>query len=156
MVWVHERTIPTERPPLVGEVIANFLRIEGATWSAWRVRPYSRFSRQEPLLFYQVPPQLYSLGWVDPVPDQLPFFPGSAGNRTMASVSVAKTLTTKPQRRSLIGLFRLNILHWNVDRFLLKGVCISCLALYLRRCCSLTLHYPHFLLILHWSIARNN
>jgi hypothetical protein len=24
MVWGHERTIPTERPPLVGEVIANF------------------------------------------------------------------------------------------------------------------------------------
>jgi hypothetical protein len=35
MVWVRERTIPTERPPLVGEVIANFLWIEGATWSAW-------------------------------------------------------------------------------------------------------------------------
>jgi hypothetical protein len=29
MVLVRERTIPTERPPLVGEVIANFLRIEG-------------------------------------------------------------------------------------------------------------------------------
>jgi hypothetical protein len=28
MVWVRERTIPTERPPLVGEVIANVLRIE--------------------------------------------------------------------------------------------------------------------------------
>jgi hypothetical protein len=28
MVLVRERTIPTERPPLVGEVIANFLRIE--------------------------------------------------------------------------------------------------------------------------------
>jgi hypothetical protein len=26
---VHERTIPTERPPLVGEVSANFLRIKG-------------------------------------------------------------------------------------------------------------------------------
>ena len=26
---VRERTIPTERPPPVGEVIANFLRIEG-------------------------------------------------------------------------------------------------------------------------------
>ena len=26
---VRERTIPTERPPLVGEVSANFLRIEG-------------------------------------------------------------------------------------------------------------------------------
>jgi hypothetical protein len=24
MVWVRERTIPTERPSLVGEVIANF------------------------------------------------------------------------------------------------------------------------------------
>jgi hypothetical protein len=29
MARVRERTIPTERPPLVGEVIANFLRIEG-------------------------------------------------------------------------------------------------------------------------------
>jgi hypothetical protein len=43
MVWVHERTIPIERPPLVGEVIANFLRIEGATWSAWRI-PTAVFS----------------------------------------------------------------------------------------------------------------
>jgi hypothetical protein len=34
MVRVRERTTPTERPPLVGEVIANFLRIECATWSA--------------------------------------------------------------------------------------------------------------------------
>jgi hypothetical protein len=24
MVWVRERTIPTDRPPFVGEVIANF------------------------------------------------------------------------------------------------------------------------------------
>jgi hypothetical protein len=24
MVWVRERTVPTERPPLVGEAIANF------------------------------------------------------------------------------------------------------------------------------------
>jgi hypothetical protein len=31
---VRKRTIPTERPPLVSEVSANFLRIEGATWSA--------------------------------------------------------------------------------------------------------------------------
>jgi hypothetical protein len=33
------------------------------------LRQYSRFSRQEPLLFYQVAPRLYSRGWVDPVPD---------------------------------------------------------------------------------------
>jgi hypothetical protein len=34
IVLVRELTIPTERPPLVGEVINNFLRIEGVTWSA--------------------------------------------------------------------------------------------------------------------------
>jgi hypothetical protein len=52
------------------------------------LRPYSRFSRQEPLFFYQVAPQLYSRGWVDPVQDPLLFF-CSAGNRTRASGSVA-------------------------------------------------------------------
>jgi hypothetical protein len=40
MVWVREWTIPTERPPLVGEMIANFLRIEGATFSV--TDPYGR------------------------------------------------------------------------------------------------------------------
>jgi hypothetical protein len=55
------------------------------------LRPYSLFSRQEPLLIYQVAPQLYSRGWVDPVPDPLLlFFPGSAENRTRAYGSVAK------------------------------------------------------------------
>jgi hypothetical protein len=34
---VRERTIPTERPPLVGEVSANFLQIEGATWKLLRI-----------------------------------------------------------------------------------------------------------------------
>jgi hypothetical protein len=34
VVWVRERTIPTERPPPVGEVIANFYGLEGATSSA--------------------------------------------------------------------------------------------------------------------------
>jgi hypothetical protein len=76
MVWVRERTIPTERPPLVGEVIANFLRIEGVPRGQrdGTIRPYSRFSRLEPLLFCQVAPQLYSRGWVDLVPDPLLFF----------------------------------------------------------------------------------
>jgi hypothetical protein len=43
MVWARERTIPTERPPLVGEATANFLRIEGVTWSAWLI-PTAVFS----------------------------------------------------------------------------------------------------------------
>jgi hypothetical protein len=34
---VLERTIPTGLPPRVGEVSVNFLRIEDATWPAWRI-----------------------------------------------------------------------------------------------------------------------
>jgi hypothetical protein len=37
MAVVRKRTIPTERPPLVGKVSANFLRVEGAAWSAQRI-----------------------------------------------------------------------------------------------------------------------
>jgi hypothetical protein len=68
MVWVRERTIPTQRPPLVGEVRVPRGQSDGSR------RPYSRFSRQEPLLFYQVAPQLYSRDWVGPVPDPLLLF----------------------------------------------------------------------------------
>jgi hypothetical protein len=59
LVGVRELTIPTERPPLVGEVIANFCgyRVPRGQRDG-SLRPYSRFSRQEPLLFYQVAPQL--------------------------------------------------------------------------------------------------
>jgi hypothetical protein len=40
MVWVRERTISTERPPLVGEVIANFA---GRGWHVVGVTdPYGR------------------------------------------------------------------------------------------------------------------
>jgi hypothetical protein len=90
MVWVRERTIPTERPPLVGKVIANFCgqRVPRGQRDG-SLRPYSRFSRQKTILFYQIDPQLYSRGWVDPVPDPLLLF-GSAGNRNRASGSVAK------------------------------------------------------------------
>jgi hypothetical protein len=38
----------------------QLLRIEGQRDGS--LRPYSRFSRQEPLLFYQVAPQLFSRG----------------------------------------------------------------------------------------------
>jgi hypothetical protein len=85
-------TISTGRKPFVGEFSANFLlkRVQrgqhkGSLW------PYSRISRPEPLLFYQVAPQLYSRGWVDPVPDPLILRKsGSEGNRTRSSGSVAR------------------------------------------------------------------
>jgi hypothetical protein len=47
MVWVHERTIPTERPPLVGEAIANLCE--------WRVPRGQRAGSLRP----------YSLGFLD-------------------------------------------------------------------------------------------
>jgi hypothetical protein len=53
--------------------------------------PYGRilgFIDRSHYFFYQVAPPLYSRGWVDPVPDPLLFFSGSAGNRTRASGSV--------------------------------------------------------------------
>jgi hypothetical protein len=34
---VRERTIPTERPPLVGEVSANFCGESGVEWSVRRI-----------------------------------------------------------------------------------------------------------------------
>jgi hypothetical protein len=64
MVRVSERTIPTERPPLVGEVICQLLRIEGCHVVSV-TDPYGSilgFLDRSPLLFYQVSPQLYSRG----------------------------------------------------------------------------------------------
>jgi hypothetical protein len=43
VVLVRERTIPTEQPPLVGEVSANFSLIDGFAWSARRI-PTAVFS----------------------------------------------------------------------------------------------------------------
>jgi hypothetical protein len=65
------------------------------------LRPYSRFSRQGPLLFYQVAPQLYSRGCVDPVPDPLRFFLVVPGIEPGPPDLLPRTLTTRPQRRSL-------------------------------------------------------
>jgi hypothetical protein len=46
--------IPTERPPLVGEVNANILRIEGVAWSAQRILTVVNLDilDPEPLLFH--------------------------------------------------------------------------------------------------------
>jgi hypothetical protein len=39
---VRQRAIPTERPPLVGEVTANFYDWRGVAWSAWHRFDYGR------------------------------------------------------------------------------------------------------------------
>jgi hypothetical protein len=50
MALVRERTVPTERPPLVGEVSTNFSVVSHLQRKE-SLRPYSRISRPEPLLF---------------------------------------------------------------------------------------------------------
>jgi hypothetical protein len=91
VVLVHERTIPTQLPPLVGST--QLLRIGDVAWSAQRI-PYGRiliFTDRSRYYFFPVAPQLHSQGWVDPVPDPLIIRKSdSAGNRTRTSRPVAR------------------------------------------------------------------
>jgi hypothetical protein len=88
----NERTVPTERSPFVGEVSAKFA--DRGCQAVSVTDPYGRilgFLDRDRYFFFQVAPQLYSRGWVDPVPDPLLFRrldlqPG--------------TLNIRPQRRS--------------------------------------------------------
>jgi hypothetical protein len=97
---VHERTVPAERPPLVDEVSANFVdrccRVVSVTDSSGRNFDFLDRSRY---FFFHVAPELYSRGWVDPVPDPLLLRKsGSIGNRTQNSGSAARNsyhLTTE-------------------------------------------------------------
>jgi hypothetical protein len=63
MALVHKQTMPTERPPLVGEVSANFAdrvcRVVSTTDPHGRILGFSRWSRY---YFFQVAPQLYTQG----------------------------------------------------------------------------------------------
>jgi hypothetical protein len=45
---VRKRTIPTERPTIVGEVSANFLRIDGVAWSAQLIPTAVNLDFQDP------------------------------------------------------------------------------------------------------------
>jgi hypothetical protein len=82
---VRKRTIPTERPPLVGEVSAKLSRVQSVAWSGQRI-PMAvilGFLDRSRYFFIQVAPQLSSRGWVDPVPDPLLLRKsGRVGNRT--------------------------------------------------------------------------
>jgi hypothetical protein len=60
---VRERTIPIERPPLVGEVSANF--VDGLCLVVCATDPYGRircFLDRSCYFFFQVAPKLYSRG----------------------------------------------------------------------------------------------
>jgi hypothetical protein len=95
VVLVRERTLPTEGPPLVGEVSAKFLdrgcHVVSVTYP---LRPYSRFSRPEPLLFL---PSSSSI-----VLTRL----SSAGNRTETSGSVARNYVKYHNKKISVVLVR--------------------------------------------------
>jgi hypothetical protein len=92
VAWVRERNIPTERPPLVGKIIANFCGYRCRVVSA--ADPYGRildFLDQSRYFFFQATPQLYSRDWVDTVLDPVLIRKSrSAGNRTGISGSVTR------------------------------------------------------------------
>jgi hypothetical protein len=91
MVWVRERTIPTERP-LSAKWLPTFADKGCHVVSV--TDPYGRildFLDRSRYFFFQVAPQLCSRSWVDPVPDPLLLRKrGSAGNRTRTCGSAGR------------------------------------------------------------------
>jgi hypothetical protein len=85
VVVVRKQTIPTERPPLVGEVSANFYGYR--VWRGQRngsPRPLiSVFYTRSRYIYIKLAPQLHTRGWVDLVPNPLLLRKSdSAGNLT--------------------------------------------------------------------------
>jgi hypothetical protein len=90
---VRERTIPTERPQAKLVPILADRRGRRVVSTADPLRPQSLnlgFLDWNHYSFFQVAPQLYSQGWVDPVPDPLHRTFGSAESRIRTSESVAR------------------------------------------------------------------
>jgi hypothetical protein len=77
--------------------------------------PYCRildFLDRSCYFFFQVAPQLYSRGWVDPVPDPLLLKKsGSAGNRTRTSGSVTRN---SDHYTTVVVEFRIRAAKWKV------------------------------------------
>jgi hypothetical protein len=77
MVWGRERTIPTDRPSdsrFTAKWLPTF--VDRGCYVVNVADPYGRilgFLDRSRYFFYQVAPQLYTRGWVVPVPDPLLF-----------------------------------------------------------------------------------
>jgi hypothetical protein len=88
--WCQSKFQPSDRH-LSAKLLATFAdkecHVVSVTYPYGRILGFVDRSRY----FFQVAPQLFSRGWVDPVPDPKLFRKsGSAGNRTRASRSVAR------------------------------------------------------------------
>jgi hypothetical protein len=82
-LWTYqEKNRPTDRR-LSAKLVPTFVDRECHVVSA--TDPHGRilgFLDRSRYSFFQVAPQFYSRGWVDPVPDTVPRTSGGAGNRT--------------------------------------------------------------------------
>ena len=114
MALVRKRTIPTERPPPVGEVSANFCGQRGVTWSAQRIpRPLISVFWTEAATFYS------SSSSIDLTrlsgPRSRPTTTQKIWQRRESNPRPLylqpETLTTRPQRRSIIHLHFVIILR---------------------------------------------
>jgi hypothetical protein len=104
VAWVRERTRPTERPRLSAKLVPS------VTDSYGRILGFLDRSRY---FSFQVAPQLYSRGWVYPVPDALLLRRSdSAGNRTRTSGSVARNCV-----QNIIYTLQLSCLVWVTECF---------------------------------------
>jgi hypothetical protein len=94
VVLIRKRTIPTERPPFVSEVSANFSGRNDIVWSEQRIPTALNFGflYRNRYFSIQVAPQLSSRSWVDPVPGPILLRKsGCAGIELGTSGPVART-----------------------------------------------------------------
>jgi hypothetical protein len=118
MAWVCKRTIPIDATAAVGEPTFAYRGCHVVSV----LDPYGHilgFVDRCHYFFSQIAPQLYSQGWVDPLPD--PLFlrkSGGARNRTQAPGSVAG-----------------NSDHWTTEaigvemrKFIFVGFCVTVIA----------------------------
>jgi hypothetical protein len=88
----RKQTIPIKQPRWSTKLVPTFA--DKGCWVVSTMDPHSRnfdFLDRSHHCFFQVTPQLYSQGWVDPVPDPLLLRKsGSTGNWTRAPVSVVR------------------------------------------------------------------
>jgi hypothetical protein len=92
MASVRKRTIPTERPPLVSEVSANFFADRGCHVVSVK-DPYGRilgFLDRSHYYFFQIAPQLYSRSCIGPCSRPTTFFLVVPGTEPGTSGSVAR------------------------------------------------------------------
>jgi hypothetical protein len=132
-----------------------------ANFSGLRVSRGQRFSRPEPLIFFQVAPQLSSRGWVDPVSDPLLLTKsGIARNWTRASVMEVVYDSVSLQtdfylsivctwRNHTVSVGRMILLITLSSSTLFK-VCVECLAV-----CTFANLLKMLRVFLHLSVAWN-